>query len=248
MSHSLSWLRAQAITIAAGSSYILPSNLYLDGSDYEAIFAWLVFSAFSGGGTLTIRLQAAVYASTDSNAWVDINAGTVTADGDKIFMVGPSATNLLTGAVRLKIDCATATTSFVLRSEVLMKGQTGNEVIEWLPATSISVTAGTDVVLDADRWANVGRYVNAFALVEFEVASGTASNLTVAMQTAPALASETGAFVPVASTTMSATSKQIDGTLASTNPPMDVLRLSFSSSSGTIAGTIRVVLLLKDDN
>lgn len=248
MSRSLSWLRAQPIAIAAGTSYILPSNLYVDGSDCETIFARLNFSALTGGGTLTVRLQSAIYPSTDSNAWVDINTGTVTADGDKFFVVGPSAANLLTGAVRLKIDCATATTSFVLLSEVLMKGQTGSELMEWLPATSIFVTAGTDVVLDADRWASVGGYVNAFALVEFEVASGTAANLTVAMQTAPALASETGAFVAVASTTMSATSRQIDGTLASTNPPMDVLRLSFSSSSGTVAGTIRVVLLLKDDN
>lgn len=248
MSRSVSWLRSQAIKIAAGSSYILPSTMYLDGSDQETIFVWLAFSGFAGGGTLTVRLQAAVYASSDNGAWVDIDSDTVTADGDKVFMVGPSATNLLTGAVRLKIDCATSATNFVLRGEVLMKGHTGCEITEWLPSTSISVTYPTDVLLGADQWAQVGTYVNAFALVEFEVASGNASDLTVALETAPALASESGAFVEVGSTTMATTSSQIDGTLASTYPPMDVLRLRFSSGSGTVSGTIRVVLLLKDNN
>ena len=248
MARSLTWVQSRKISIASGASWTLPVSQNADGSGCKTAFAQLLFEALSGGGTLTVKLQAALYSSLDPAAWVTIAEDTISASGMLVFLVGPAATNPVTGHLRLKIDCATATTVFVLRADLLLKAETGYRLVEWLPATSISVTAGTDVTMPADQWAEVGPYVQAFVLAEFDASSGSGSDLSVFVETAASRASETGSFVEVDSATLSATSTQIDGVLSSTNPPMGVLRLRYSSGNGLVSGTLRVMLLVKDDN
>ena len=248
MASSSTWIQSQRIAIAAGNSWIMQASRYVDGFDYKTAFAWFSFLNFAGGGTLTVRLQAAVYASRNNDAWVDLQTGTISADGDLVFQITQASTQLVTGPLRIKIDCATANTTFALRTELLLKAHTGSQFIEWMPPTAVSVTSGSDVTMPADLWIDCSQYVNATSLVEFELSSGTASNLTTFIETAASRASETGAFVTVNSSALVDGSTQIAGRASSTNPPMGVLRLRHSSASGSVAGTMRVMLLLKDDN
>ncbi len=247
MSRKAVVIQSRRIVIAAGSSWILDAASHQDASAFKAIFAWMSFSDVSGGGTLTAKLQAATYETRDNDGWITLASDTLTADGEKVFLV-TEANATLTGRVRFKVDCASAQTTFVLRAEVLFKGETGFQLIEWLPPTAISVTNGTDVTMPADQWADMPQFGEAFALLEFEASSGSGSNLTATMQTAPSRASDSSAWHTVDSSALTAASTQLDGTPIATNAPMGVIRLKYSSASGTVAGTLRAMLLLKDTN
>jgi len=129
--------------------------------------------------------------------------------------------------------------------ELLLKHAVEAQLIEWVPATMLSLPGSGTMTLPGDRWVDCAQFLHAFLLCEWSLASGSGSDLTVTLETAPSAASSTTSWVTVASGTMSASAVVIDGRFGATNPPMGVLRLKYSAANA-VSGTLRVVLLLKE--
>ena len=247
MAKSLTWFDAMRLSLTTTTPWTTPSAEWVDAAGFSGAFIALDISAFIGAGTATATLQSAVYPSNDDNAWVDLASQSgIGAAGPVVLMVPSNAATPLTGSLRLKITCTGGDVTLALRCDLLLKGLAGYQLVEWLVPVSVAATSGSDSVMPAEQWLDVGEFLSAYVLCEFRVSAGTASNFTVKLQTAANRDADADSWVQVGSSAMSSSSRQIDGTSGSATPPMGVLRLAYASASGTTAGVLRVTCLLKD--
>jgi len=114
---------------------------------------------------------------------------------------------------------------------------------EWLHGTNLNFSGG-DITLPADLWLCCKDWRSAWILLEFLGTGG--SSLTVTLQTAPALSADATAWQDVtsASTTMSTTSKVLQGKQDIAVPPMGALRLKFTAAA-QVTGVLRAVVTFK---
>jgi len=236
------------ISLAASTSWVMPAALRQACSEFMNAHLLLRFDTLStSGGSLMAKLQSAPTLSQDDNAWRDIASlgSPINAAGPQVLIVNDAASVPMTGHLRLKFSAISATVDFSVRADLLLKHSVESAALDWLPATALSFPGSGSQVMPADQWVDCSRFLHAFVLCEFALSSGTATDLTVVLQTAPSESSDATAWVDVVSSTMSATSIVLDGRASASYPPMGVLRLKFSAAAA-VSGTLRCVLLMKE--
>lgn len=229
-------------TTPPADTWTLPQTMTADCASHMCAGLLAVMDSFSGG-TITLNLQTSVIESLSSNAWTTIATTTFTSATSKTLWVNASAALPPLGKLRVQAVCTGSNTSFTLRLELLQKAQVEFTLQEWMPAVYLNFAGASNQTMPADQWSDIGRFLNVFALLEFNGSSG--ANLTVKLQTAPFASSDDTAWLDVDSKAMSVDCQTLAGGLASTYPPMGALRLYFSAS-GACSGTLKATLIAKE--
>jgi len=241
------WLEATYLSLTAGSSWTMPVGMYSDCSAYMNAFILAQIDYLStSGGTLTIEVQSAPIMSNDASAWQTVaTVSSISTTGPQVIKVLRTATYPITGLLRLKVTAVTATVTFTIRAELLQKSKVPTRTLDWLAPTYISLATSGTWTMPMSHWLDTSGFVNAWLLCDFRASSGSGADLTVTLQTAPALSVDTDAWLTVGSAiTLGTTPATYDARSSVTNPPMALLRLKLDAAAG-LAGTLRVQVLQK---
>lgn len=118
----------------------------------------------------------------------------VNATGPQVLKALRTSTNAPTGVLRLKVTAVTRPVTFTLRADLLLKQQVATRTIEWVWSTFMSLATAGSWVMPVSRWFDVSGFVTAYLLCEFRASSGSGSNLSRRLQTAPCMTSDDGAW------------------------------------------------------
>lgn len=241
------WLDNYYFNLATSAIWTMPTIQYRACDRFMNAYAVINCDYFSGGGTLTVAIETAPILSASTGAWQTAGSATVSATGIQLIKILRTSSTPITGLVRLKVTCNTSGVAATLRVDLLLKEVVPSKTEQWLQATYINFTGSGFLNMPADQWLNMDGFLNMWLLVDYTSVSGTASNLTIKLQTAPAYSVQTsGVWQDVGTTLTMGTTPQIyDGRATVTNAPQGIIRLAFSASAA-LTGVLRVQALFKD--
>lgn len=244
MSKKLLWqdsLRLSLTTSSPGNTWTMPQLQWADCSDYLSAFALIYIDYLAtSGGTVTIKLQSAVVPSLTESAWVDVaTVSSVSTTGPQVLKAHGSV--FLTGVLRLQVVCSTAVVNLNIRAQLLMKNQVQSRLLSWVDPFLLGFGGSGSQIMSADQYEDCAQFLRAFALVEYASNSGSGNDLTVAMETAPSLSSDTTSWSSLDSGTLANPALVLDGVHPA---PMGALRLKYTAAAA-LSGIVKAHLLLK---